>query len=518
MTIQEGLTEENNIPCDTRTISNTEYMNSISKSRWKSYLALSLYLYILTVLISFAFLALLILTVVILILPRYDGTISTAGGQLTHIVEETEIVTSTELIAFFEQERFKIQLKSGLHRDSSVRRYHSQTSSPVPSEYWNKYGNDCPKFESAAPQPQQTATMCSPSDTQVCPLVQNLPLDHCGSSNKTIPQRQKEVTQFSTASSPLPNTTLNTSVTEKQEVLWFYPVYYLISIIIRYVFNTSTLLLLLLLLIPILCILSTPAADILDSNYMTNGSLPSDNPGTVRLFPEPPADDNNSMVANEAPSELFQPKESSVSEVSSEEEEEILPLHSAVEQQEVAPSESGPTKTKTVYDHSKHCDQMLNSPIDLVPQSTSCDIPPQGLTEVTSMQSTARDSSSVSTDSSTDVEQSTISESEPDSEDDDDSETWETLTHTVCSEESEPTDFVGVQKPYLFSPTVEIKGPISVSDSYEITTGMEQPFQQFFLFQQQENKEDPTELQTEDRNTQLLQEHLYAPERTDMVQ
>lgn len=513
MTIQEGLTEENNIPCDTRTTSNTEYMNSISKSRWKSYLALSLYLYILTVLISFAFLALLILTVVILILPRYDGTISTAGGQLTHIMEETEIVASTELIAFFEQERFKIQLKSGLHRGNSIRRYHSQASSPVPSEYWNKYGNDCPKFESAAPQPQQTATMCSPSDTQVCPLVQNLPLDHCGSSNKTTSQGQMEVTQFSRASLPLQNRTLNTSVTEEQEVLWFYPVYYmyLISIIIRYMFNTSTLLLLLLLM-PILCILSTPAADILDSNYMTNGSLPSDNTGTVRLSPEPPADDNNSMVANEVPSELVQPKESSVSEVSSEEKEEVLPAHLAVEQQQVAPSESGPTESNSVFDHSKHCDQMLNSPIDLVPQSTSCDIPPQGLIEVTSMQSTARDSSSVSTNSNTDVEQSAISESEPDSED---GEIWETHMHTVSSEESEPTDLAGVQKPYLFSPTVEIKGTISVSDSYETTTGMEQPFQQFFLFQ--ENEADPTGLQTEDWNTRLLQEQLYAPERTDMV-
>ena len=500
--------EEHNEPCDPQTLDNT-------KNQCNTYLILSLYVYILTALISFVFLALLFLTVVILILPRYDGTISMVGGQLTHVVEETAIVTSTELISFLEQDRSKIPHKLQSRLDTiqnSIRRYdHSPTSSPVPSEYWNKYGNDCPKLESAAPQSQQTATMCSIYDTQVCPLVQNLPLDHCGSSNKMESKGQKDVTQFSAALLPLPNTTLNSSVAEKQEIWWFYPVYYLLSMIIRYVFDTSTLILLLLLLMPILCILSTPTEDVF---YMANRTLPSDSPATVQLSPEPPVDDNDNMGENITP-------ESNVSQAISEGNEDVPLAQSAFEQQQLAPFKTGATETKTVYDHSKDCDQMLNSPTDLIQQSTTWNTPPQDLTEVTSMHNPPKylvqesnapsqdrtsmhsTPSRISTDSSTDVEESSISEVEPDSEDDDESEIWETPMCIVCSEESEPTDVVGIQKPYLFPPAVEIKGRIS--DSYESTTAMEQPFQPF---QQQENEEDPG-LRTEDWDTQVLPEHQH---------
>ena len=506
--MQEGLPGENVEPCEAQAV---EDVNSISESRCN-------------ILVFLPYLAFLVL---ILSLPRCDCTISIVDGQLTHVMEEAKIVIPTEPISLLGKEWFKIQLKATI-QNSTGRCDHSLTSSIVLPKYWNNCNNGCdrPELEITALQLVQAATTCSISDIQMCPLVQNLPLDHCGSSNKTASQRQKEVIQFSTASLLLLNTTLNSSVTEKPEVLWFNPLYYayLLFIIIRSVFNTTTLILLFIILMLILCFLINPTTNVSNSNNMANDLVPRDSPATVQFVPQPPADDDNEMAVNETSSEFFQPKESSASKDSSEGKESVLPAQSAYEQQRFAPSEPGPTETKTVHDHSREYSQLS---LSLVQQSTTWDVLPQHPTEATVQdvwsQDTAEvasshtiptDLSSISTDSSTDGEEenSSISELESDNEDNDDIMIWG--KPTVCSEESEPTDVVGLHKPYLSPPAVEMKG--RMHDSHENAT-IEQPFQPASFFQQQEYEEDSTWLQTEDKDNQLLQENLKPTGRTIIV-
>ena len=504
--IQKGLPEENVEPCDAQAVNNTEDVNSISESRCN-------------------IIPHLVCVILILSLPWCDCTISIVDGPLTHVMEEAKIVIPTEPISVFEKEWFRIQ---ATNQNSTGRCDHSPTSILVLLEYWNNCNNGCnpPELEITALQSVQAATTCSISDIQMCPLVQNLPLDHCGSSNKTASRRQKEVIQFSTASLLLLNTTLNSSVTEKPEVLWFNPLYYayLLFIIIRSVFNTTTLILLFIILMLILCFLINPTTNVSNSNNMANDLVPRDSPATVQFVPQPPADDDNEMAVNETSSEFFQPKESSASKDSSEGKESVLPAQSAYEQQRFAPSEPGPTETKTVHDHSREYSQLS---LSLVQQSTTWDVLPQHPTEATVQdvwsQDTAEvasshtiptDLSSISTDSSTDGEEenSSISELESDNEDNDDIMIWG--KPTVCSEESEPTDVVGLHKPYLSPPAVETKG--RMHDSHENAT-IEQPFQPASFFQQQEYEEDSTWLQTEDKDNQLLQENLKPAGRTIIV-
>lgn len=271
------------------------------------------------------------------------------GGQLTynsHVVEE--IGSSTELMSPPEHESFTTQLSSGSPLDtvqnSIGKGDHSLTSSPIRSEYWNdhKNGSDCSVLERPALQSVQRATMCLVSDTGVCHLAQNLSLDHCGSSNKTASQRHNESSQMPVASLLLPNTTWNTSLAEKQGAWWFYPIYYLLSIIIRHVFNSANDILLFLALMLLLYILCSLTVNEPNSN-VTNGSRLR-NTSAIESIPRPPVDRSTcSSPIDSATTSANSSTDIQGENLSSESEEEEEDISEVWEEPRACSNESGET-------------------------------------------------------------------------------------------------------------------------------------------------------------------------------